>query len=81
VPTALSPIIAPVKVFLKYKDGSYWQMETSYAVASPQYPGVYQIAFRIPPDALVENASIVLQVGEVFAENSETNPDTLFLTK
>ena len=81
IPTSLASVREPVKVFLRYKDDSYWQMETLYAVASPQFPGVYQIAFRVPPDVLAEDASLVLQVGDTFVESDEKNPDTFYLAK
>jgi uncharacterized protein (TIGR03437 family) len=66
-------VVAPAKVFVRTTANGntvYWQAELLYNVASPQFAGVYQIAFRLPPDMVADSNQVflIVQLGDQTTE-------------
>jgi hypothetical protein len=66
-----------VKAWLRFAQGGerqFWKVTVMYAVASPQFPGLYQIALRILEDfpRIAAKATLVFKIGEEWFGNSES---------
>ena len=61
-PGSLANVASPVTIALWDGGFSQWKADVLGAAASPQYPGLYQIAFRFPADAMPNGKTIKLIV-------------------
>lgn len=73
-PGVFAHTLVPVGAWVKYMTGGQWQLRpviVLYAVASPQFVGVTQLAFQIPADIKPESetAYLILKQGEAYSED------------
>ena len=72
----LANVSAPVSVSLWDGIVSQWKATVLGAVASPQYPGLYQIAIQLPADAIPNGPSMKL----ILATGSDSQTSTVYFS-